>query len=281
MRMIVMAVLTMIILSSIIPHTDFLFTRGGDVIMHRHRDPTNPNFPLWYEYEAALWIKKNTPRSTIIISDPVTMDLLSALSDRIPLAHIFMGRPVRPQDKEGVNIVLKLLKSEKDIDVYNYLTKIGQIGVSGGEFYRSFEPLKNMSFIIVITPRTVKWLESNGRQPIVYLSQDEHKISGNIISVFAESDLFEKIFNLDNVLYIFRPRYTQILPAVDFLGNTGDIYEEHLTLYLPLNEGKGEIAYSKSLNRKFGKIINPLWIKSDKDEYNLKFDGCKTHINCY
>jgi len=208
----VIVLLTIMIVLSIAPKTINLFTKWANVDLAPHIN-AGPTFPKDYEYEAALWIKKNTPANTVIISDPISIEILSSLADRVPIAQISMGHPTRQEDIIRLKLVYKILTTGEDSEVYQLLEELKNLGVTTEQFYRSFHPIGEPSFIILISQRTSLWLDVEMKYPIIYFNGSPVNIK--YISYFLNSDLFELLYRIEDKIYIFKP-------VTDFSWNVTD-----------------------------------------------------------
>ena len=189
-------ILLVAVVTSIAPKTISLFTKG-----YMPNIDAGRTLPHDYEYEVALWIKENTPLNTIIISDPISMEILSSLADRFPLALISMGNPSRPEDSVRLDMVLRILKANKDSDVHALLSELKRMGITTEEFYRSFRPIEGMSFIILISSRTSIWMDMDGKNPIVYFN--ERSVQDRHVSTFINSGTFKLVYELRDLVYVF------------------------------------------------------------------------------
>lgn len=265
------AVLLVGILASIVPQAVDLFWGGSN------SDSTEATLPTDVEFQASQWIKENTSSSAVILSDPVSMDIISSLSERISLAQFSMGNPVRePEDTTRVALVLQLFESNTSLNIYDCLSQLSQIGVSGDEFYRSFEPLETPSFLMLMSSRTVAWIESGGQNVITYL--DQKPIPDSYISKF-ESNLFDIVFSINQFLYIVKPKYSQMLSVAESLGSTGSVAYESLLLDLPLNEGTGSVVHDQLHTDNAGTVFEPRWTTNSEGEYELNFNGYETYVS--
>ena len=198
----IITLLTTMVVLSMAPKTIDLFTKWANVDLAPHIN-AGPTFPKDYEYEAALWIKKNTPPNTVIISDPVSVEILSALADRVPIAQISMGKPTRQEDMTRLKLIYKILTAGKDSDVYQLLDMLKSLGITTEQFFRSFHPVGDPSFIILVSQRTSLWLDVEMKYPIIYFN--EHPVNMKYISKFLNSDLFELVYQVEGKIYIFKP----------------------------------------------------------------------------
>jgi len=198
----IITLLTTMVVLSMAPKTIDLFTKWANVDLAPHIN-AGPTFPKDYEYEAALWIRKNTPPNTVIISDPVSVEILSALADRVPIAQISMGKPTRQEDMTRLKLIYKILTAGKDSDVYQLLDMLKSLGITTEQFFRSFHPVGDPSFIILVSQRTSLWLDVEMKYPIIYFN--EHPVNMKYISKFLNSDLFELVYQVEGKIYIFKP----------------------------------------------------------------------------
>lgn len=184
--------------ASLAPKTLHLYTKG--VIPDINSGPV---LPLDYEYSAATWIKQNTPKNTVIISDPISMQILSALADRSPLIHLSMGKPVGADGYTRLESVYNLLTSQNDSSIIFSLNQLREMGLTTEEYYRSFKSMDSMSFIILISQRTSIWLDSKMSYPVIYFNARD--VNQNNLGVFLDSYMFEKSFSIADKIYLFNP----------------------------------------------------------------------------
>lgn len=247
-------------ISSIAPNTITLFTRG-----YIPNIDSGSTFPKDYEYNAALWIKTNTPYNTIIISDPITIEILSGLADKVPLALINMGDPSRPEDILRIEKVFQLFKADNDSDVYKLLNELKSMGINTEEFYRSFRPNVDISFIILVSQRTSLWIDAEMKYPIVYFN--ERTVKMQHINNFLNSNFFEISYEVEGEIYIFKP-------IADLFWNTSDLssnarapckyYSDFETVHM-INE------VDNLINRTFQfDAVNNYSTVSNLDFFNLK-----------
>ncbi len=259
----ILIILLIMGISSIVPQTlELYWGKDGSTL------------PNSNEYATSQWIKENTSSSTIIISDPVSMDIISSLSDRFSLAQFSMGKPVRqPQDFTRVDYVLNLFKADNSIQVYYYLSKIAELGLSGDEFYRSFKSIDDPSFVILLSSRTVEWIKSGGERVVTYLT--EKPILEQYKNLF-DLAYFDILYSDSNSIYIFKPKYSAILPLNDYLGETGVVSHDQLLLDLPLIDNLRGNAFDKSIYCNDVTIVSQMW--SIDDDKELYFDGQKSYV---
>jgi len=212
LRRITATILLIVIVLSIAPKTIDLFTKWANVDLAPNIN-TGPIFPRDYEYEAALWIKKNTPPNTVIISDPISIEVLNGLADRVPIAQISMGRPARKENITRLELIYKILTAERDSESYQLLNTLKNMGISTEQFYQSFYPVGDPSFIILVSQRTSLWLDVEMKYPIIYFN--ERPVNTKYISNFLNSDLFELLYQVEGKIYIFKT-------LADFFWNAAD-----------------------------------------------------------
>lgn len=205
-------ILLLVIVLSIAPKTIDLFTKWANVDVAPHIN-AGPTFPKDYEYEAALWIKENTPPNTVIISDPVSIEILSGLADRVRIAQITMGHLARKENITRLKLIYKILTAESDSEIYQLLDTLKNMGITTEQFYQSFYPVRYPSFIILVSQRTSLWLDVEMRYPIIYFN--ERPVNMKYISNFLNSDLFELLYKVEGKIYIFKP-------LGDFFWNAAD-----------------------------------------------------------
>ncbi|MEM2465503.1 MAG: hypothetical protein QXL85_07855 [Candidatus Bathyarchaeia archaeon] len=201
-RVIIMTLLATIVFS-VAPKTINLFTKLGNVDLAPYGIDAGPTFPRNYEYEAALWIKKNTMPNTVIVSDPVNIEILSGLADRVPVAQISMGNPCREEDRTRLELIYRILTAEKDSEAYYLLGILKSMGITTEQYRRSFHSTGEESFIIVVSVRTSIWLDVKMNHPIIYYN--ECSMNMKYVSKFLNSNLFELLYKVEGKIYIFKP----------------------------------------------------------------------------
>lgn len=163
-----------------------------------------------YEYDAAFWIKKNLPEATIVVSDYRTMLFLNSLGNKIWITgkRMYGTWLSHSSSKEALEIIkYKILKGynseEAYANIYRLLTLIHPEELQYMR-YAGIDP-KDITVIVVISSRTVKWIEQKGINDI--MDAQYSKVNPKYIKIFNNTMYFELLYKIDNNLYIFKVKH--------------------------------------------------------------------------
>ncbi|MHA1334111.1 MAG: hypothetical protein ACTSPL_08605, partial [Candidatus Odinarchaeia archaeon] len=162
-----------------------------------------------YEYEAALWLRDNTEETEVILSDYWTMMLLNPLSNKIWLTdRQFRYEPLDLEYKhlleELRNGVFKAPNPQAAYRKIITLVDEMRFGIDWTEQYYcnyvGIDP-KNISFIIVLSSRTVKWLETEKNN---VMEPQYSTVNNNYLAIFNNAKYFTPLFKISRQIYIFK-----------------------------------------------------------------------------
>lgn len=158
----------------------------------------------YYEYNAGQWIKQNTPKDTLIISDRTTEFIIGGLSNR----DIVLGRGNNLMFNE-IEIVADILLNPDPKEAFDTIKDISQYGnlTSYSYVYMPENLVEHNKTVIIINGRTTKYLKAYSNSDIFSARQ-----ASGMPSNFEHFDGFDKFFNttyykliysIPNKIYIF------------------------------------------------------------------------------
>jgi len=262
--------LLVLIFSSLIPQYLTLYER--------------PSFIEKYEYEAAKWIKENASKNTLLISDQASMLFLSGLTDTITLVHLTQNFPTTyPLDIQRLSLIYQLFLTDNGYEVYELLSELKILGVTTEQYFTSLRPLEYPDYLIVISPRTSKWVDWGGKTVIWYPNDNVYSnkptslsIKNDYVMKFFDENLFELLYEIENKIYIFKPIWSEIFQARDFPGEVGKNMDDAV-LRFDFTEETETIVYDKSGNENDGSIIGATWYTDDSHNA-LEFNGLADYV---
>jgi len=204
-----MCLLLLILLQSSIPRLYQAYSENPPSYMNLHTSISD------YELKAAEWLRENTRVTDRIVSDYITHFHMSGLTGKVWLINLVYP-PSLPYinwsrffNTNGTNI----LKVEKDIifnpnrtsqERYEALLTIKDIIPYFEYYYCKFSKIDEheLSLLIVITPRTVEWIEQKDwYDAIVYPSCKT--VPEKYVRMFNDKRYFEEIYKIPEKVYIF------------------------------------------------------------------------------
>lgn len=140
-----------------------------------------------YEYRMGLWIRANTPKNAVIVSDPETMYIMAGISGRpLPISLGMVMEDLQISDLVRINwIKFGLLVTENASEAAFYANLLGE------------------DTLIVISGRTEKWLSS------VQFVSEPHDFGSatRFLSKFLDTEgHFRLLHSIDEKIYIFGPK---------------------------------------------------------------------------
>ncbi len=142
-----------------------------------------PSFSL-QELEAAIWIRENTPKDSVIVSDAITQQVIRGLSFRDGVGRSYMLSDDRMQ------ILYEAFESNDTERTVQLILSILP------------ESFKNRSIYIVITGRTTGWL--NSENPRMLFWPPREIVDYTIINRLNNSDDLSLVYSVDSQVFIFR-----------------------------------------------------------------------------
>ncbi len=146
-----------------------------------------------YEYQTAIWIKKNLPRETFIVSDIWTRRYL------IGIANTKVEDEDNPWDR--------LRYDETSLTfIPSYGAFVGQLKLSleksnSKEIYYSIKNLtKSEKIIIIVSGRTESWTD---RKDLSFENEIHNAVSEKFLSKFQDENYFTPLYFADDKIYIF------------------------------------------------------------------------------
>jgi len=157
-----------------------------------------------YEYDAAKWLRENTPENSLIISDYVTMQLMSPLSNKmLPIPRSYRIQALNYSDQQAVLYIKNMLSGYFDNITLCARYLIEKMDSADKRYCESVNIAWNQSnVLIILTSRTIKWLEQQGTAEI-WLPPDE-PVDPKFLRLFQESNSLELIYSYETKIYIFR-----------------------------------------------------------------------------
>jgi len=159
-----------------------------------------------YEYQAALWLKENTPENTKIISDYRTMVLIIPLSNKIWLTDRQMNVLSLPdEDRQLVSYIKNNIFLAPDSKhayeaIWNLSNRIPWQENPFLECTGLSE--SNITFVVIISARTVKWIEQQG---IIDVAFPQYvNVNPKYLEIFLDTNYFELLLNIDDKIYVFK-----------------------------------------------------------------------------
>jgi len=158
-----------------------------------------------YEYITAMWIRENFPENTKIISDFMTMVLITPLADKIWLIDKKMAVELLNYREKQLLLQIKygiFLANDSKTAYENILTVanytpwfeqyyLKQTGLSGN----------TSTILIVISARTVKWLEQESLKEVRYPQYQD--VDFKYLKIFLDDRYFTLVFKIDRKIYVF------------------------------------------------------------------------------
>ncbi|RLI98303.1 MAG: hypothetical protein DRP00_02220 [Candidatus Aenigmatarchaeota archaeon] len=160
-----------------------------------------------YEWEAAEWIRKNLPENVAIISDYETIMILTPLGNKMWITA--KGMDVRDlsrneQCKQVMQIIkYEIFKSNSSENAYLAIQKLRSLIHVQERSYMSYIGIdpNELDFIVVISSRTVKWIEQEGITDV--FEPQYFDVDPKYLQVFNAKH-FKLLYMIDSKLYIFK-----------------------------------------------------------------------------
>ncbi len=159
------------------------------------------------EYQTCVWIRENTPKKTLIISDPATMGIVPGCSNRKisndpaitkggRYPSVLLNAPIEPPLQQYIEDLRGIFMENYTANVYRDIKEISEFD----------------NVLVVISKRTLFWIENNysdykcERSCMLYPYSRTNKNISDFphFKKFFNSDYFELVFEVPNKIYIFK-----------------------------------------------------------------------------
>ncbi len=174
-----------------------------------------------YEYDTAVWIKNNLPKDTLVLSDPFTTQIIVGVSDRYSyIAHRWkFEKEYYIEDLERIrSLKYKFFLSNNSTESFIFahnLRNLLSVNYSIKTLYYLHNNTEyiigpvnkispNATIIVVISPRTSKWLEQRGYFGYFDKISPRESVNLSLFKSILDNKYFELIKIVDNKVYIFR-----------------------------------------------------------------------------
>jgi len=163
----------------------------------------------YYEYEVAVWLRENTKETEVIISDYWTMMLLNPISNKIWLTdRQFMAESLDPEYKHLLENLRKYIFHASDSsEAYEKILALAEEMKNGIDWTEKYYckhtnvDTNSISFIIVISPRTITWLKTGEIDVEV---PQYPRIDTYYLKVFNDTRYFELLTYIPEKIYVFK-----------------------------------------------------------------------------
>jgi len=157
-----------------------------------------------FEYQAADWLRENTTKNTIILSDFRTMVLVTPLANRIsPVEKTMLVSELGEEDLTTLGNIKDILSGTNSDLVYDAIKSVyGKMSYRDKYYLESQERFEDISYVIIVSSRTIKWLKTPSLNPVKNPQVDD------VPSVYIDKLLsfknFKLIYSIDEKIYIFK-----------------------------------------------------------------------------
>jgi len=154
-------------------------------------------------------LRGNTLETEVIISDYWTMMLLNPMSNKIWLTDgQYLASSIRPEyQKLLVELGDRIFKASNSSEAYSNLQTMAkdmQDGIDWAEEYYidsvAISP-RNITFLIVLSSRTVEWLESGS---LDVMEPQYAPVNSSWLEVFNDTTYFIQLTEVSQQIYVFR-----------------------------------------------------------------------------
>ena len=162
-----------------------------------------------YEYTTALWLRYHTRETDLIISDYWTMMLLNPISNHIWITDKKMF--ASDLDPEYIPILNRLrnevFKASSSREAYEALLNLSKIIIAEIDWVEQYYincmniSIDRLGFLIVITPRTVTWIEYNISDVI---TPSFSYVNQKYLLIFNDTNYFDLVFFIPQKVYVFK-----------------------------------------------------------------------------
>jgi hypothetical protein len=155
-----------------------------------------------YEYEVAMWVKRNTERNTLIVSDPWTTWFVVGLSNR----QLFLEAPMLEQEltEQGKEVVRRLKEEVFRAENPYHASRALQLIIEQTPVqYQTPRTSSNISSVIlIVSGRTSKWLELDHGYFRIFWDQ----IDSELLKIFTNPSYFRLLYRVDDKIFVVSPR---------------------------------------------------------------------------
>jgi hypothetical protein len=221
-----------------------------------------------YDYQVAKWIKENTSKNTIIISDYFSMKTYQGLSSRInTYSGLNAGEESIDAQSDLTFLKYAIFHANTSINAYESTFSFVQRQLKHISWQESYAlkhlgiSIDNSTVLIVINPRTSRWIEQRG---ILDVREPYGEVYPIHLTNFKDRRYFYPIFQIENKVYVFKLISSVTYEAENY-GEIGKNYESSQVLHLSFNNIENKVAFDLSglsnngianniqyLNEKFG-----------------------------
>jgi len=237
-----------------------------------------------YDYQVATWIKENTPKNAIILSDYFSMKIYQGLSSRPVL---FSGLNAGEESNEAQAIlwfikqdILLAPTSEKAYySISSFVKNLNESQWIPWQEKNALASLRisldNPSVFIVINPRTCIWLEQRG---ISDVRPPYNNVNLAYLEPFHDSDYFKLVYKVENKIYVFTPAKSFLWPASQYPAAVGQNLDDSEIAHWSFDEGNGGILTDDSEYGNNGTIQGASWTQG-KYGKAISFDGVDDYVS--
>jgi hypothetical protein len=238
-----------------------------------------------YDYKVAAWIRQNTPKNAIILSDYFSMKLYQGLSSR-PL--LFSGLNTWEENAEAQAILWfikqNIFLAHTSEDAYNsILSFIKKLNMNSWIPWQEKNTLKYLGIsltdpdiLIVINPRTCVWLKQEG---ISDVRPPYHNVDSTYLQVFNNSNYFRLVYKIENKVYIFKPMSILLYHASEYPFVVGQNYGKFEIAHYSFSEINGSVLIDISEYKNNGIVYGAIKCWDEKlQKCVLSFDGVDDYV---
>lgn len=162
------------------------------------------------EYEAAIFIREQMPRNTIIVSDYFSMWLLTPISNSVWLIDRVMEvEEMNNESQETLRFLKKdILRAESSEKAYERIHLLSNRIPPESLYHINDAGIENFTFIVVISTRTSAWLSQDSLD-LSY--RTAYSIDPVTFNLFYNHRYFKLLQQIDGQVYIF-----EVIPTALF-----------------------------------------------------------------
>jgi hypothetical protein len=237
-----------------------------------------------YDYETATWIKNNTPKNAIILSDYFSMKMYQGLSSR-PLLFSGLNSGEETPEAQAIlkyikqNILLSPASSDAYYSISSFVKNLTDNNWVSWQEKNTLTSLgitlDNPSILVVINPRTSAWLEQQG---ISDSREPDYNINQTYLAPFNDTDYFKSVYQLENQVYIYTPRAFLLWHVADYPSAVGQNVDDSEVAYWSMDQGNGLIFFDNSQYGNNGAIFSASLVQGVFGKA-LKFNDVDTYVN--
>ena len=238
-----------------------------------------------YDYKVATWIRQNTPKNTIILSDYFSMKLYQGLSSR-PLLFSGLNSGEESAEAQAILWFIKqdIFLAHTSEDAYNsilsFIKKLNMNSWIPWPEKNALEylgiSLTNPDILIVINPRTCVWLK---QESISDVRPPYYDVDPTYLQVFNDSNYFRLVYKFENKVYIFKPTNILLYHASEYPSLVGQNYGKSEIAHWSFSEINGSILIDRSEYKNNGIIYGANKVLDEKlQKWVLSFDGVDDYV---